>query len=114
MNHTELYQMCNRAGIAVHPGTDRRWLMAYLMGTAKPPPIDNSTHPISAWRFAIISFLRDYWHQVQPQLRCPARRLMTDNPNPCFGCLDAQVISCVLGDPEARNEVRIQQYKPRG
>jgi len=94
----------------VHPGTDRRWLMAYLLGTAKPPP--DVTHPIDSWRHAIIAFLTDYWHQVQPQLKCPARRLKLDNPQPCFGCLDAQVISCVLGDPEARNESRIQQYKP--
>jgi len=86
--------------------------MAYLLGKADPPEMNTGLHPIDSWRVGIINFLRDYWHTVQPQLKCPAKGLMTDNPNPCFGCLDAQVITCLSAN--SSNEQRIQQYKPRG
>lgn len=107
--------MCRRAGINVHPRTQREYLIAYLNGEYDPPPMDERTHPIDRWRAAIITFLDQYWAKVHPQLKCPARNLNHPNESkrdrtPCFKCTDLQVITCV--QQNTHNEDRMRTYLP--
>jgi len=116
LNRTELYQLCRRAGMNVHPLTDPRYLAAYLDGEVEPPPCDETSHPIDRCRHAIIGFLDEYWARVHPQLKCPARNL--NNPDetkrdrrPCFGCTDLQVVACI--EQNGKNESLIRLYLPK-
>lgn len=114
LNRTELYQLCRGKGLNVHPGSSREELMAYLTGELEPVPLSEAEHPIDSWRLGIISFLSNYWTVVEPQLKCPARKLKhptEPNPRPCFGCLDAQAIACVIQNP-GRNEHLIRTHRP--
>ena len=117
MNRTELYQLCTKAGILVHPATPRQYLIGYLSGEYDPPPMDESTHPTDRWRHGIINFILDFWPALKAQLKCPARNLRTTDenqrdPRPCFGCLDAQVMTCVVKN--SKNESRLRLYLPQG
>ena len=114
LNHTELYQLCRGKGLIVHPASSREELMQYLTGELELPALNETTHPIDAWRHGIINFLTEYWMVVEPQLKCPARMLKnptTPNSRPCFGCLDAQAVACVIQNP-GRNEHLIRSHKP--
>ena len=111
LNHTELYQLCRAAGLHVSPAASREELMAYLIGDAEPPPMNETTHPIDSWRHGIINFLLDHWAVVEGQLKCPARQLMTDK-RPCFQCLDTQAIACVVQNP-GRKEHLIRSHRPK-
>ncbi len=116
LNHTELYQTCLRAGFKVHPGSDRGFFIAVLMGEEQATPIDEESHPIDSWRIGIIEFLREHWAVVEPQLTCPAKNLghpTNPNPRPCFGCVDAQVIECVTKNDQ-RVELLIDEKRPKG
>jgi hypothetical protein len=89
-------------------------MISYLTGETDPPALDESTHPIDAWRHGIIGFLLDHWAQLQPQIKCPAKDLRSTtnhNPRPCFGCLDAQVITCVAQN-NRQIEHLIQLHRP--
>lgn len=98
-NQTELLQACARARINVVPSTAREQLISYLDGEVEPPDtkeIDNIFH---SWRYGIIGFLNDHWREIESQITCPARDLRSTtnpNPKPCFGCLDTQVVSCLI------------------
>lgn len=110
-NRTELYQLCRRAGITAHPATPRHTLISYLTGDEEPLSED---HPIDSWRHGIIGFIQEYWSMLETQLVCPAKDLRhpeNPNPRPCFGCVDAQVITCVVDNAE--NEHLIQLHRPR-
>ena len=114
LNHTELYQACSQAGFKVHPRATREELIAYLTGEQEPPPLDEATHPIDSWRHGIIGFLANYWAQLQPQLKCPAKMLRhptEPDPRPCFRCLDTQVLACVVQQPP-QNINHIQKHRP--
>jgi hypothetical protein len=111
MNDTELYQVCREAGISVVPGMPREVMAALLTGELEESAYQ---HPIDAWRVALIGFALEYWRMLEPQLTCPMRMLKhpeTPDPKPCFGCIDAQVVTCVVENPE--NEHRIRQFLPR-
>jgi hypothetical protein len=89
----------------------------YLMGTRPVPILHQEQHPIHAWRLALQGFIREYWSTLGPQIKCPAKDMMTTNPQPCFGCLDAQVMVCVTkSDQTARVEERyydiLKSFKP--
>jgi len=90
-NHTELYQACRGAGLNVHPRAGREELAAYITGEREPAP--EAPHPIDDWRDAIMKFVLDYWKKVHVQLKCPAG---TGDPKACYGCTDAQVMSCLV------------------
>lgn len=89
-NHTELYQMARRAGLAVSPATVKEDLIKYLNGEAEPPPV---VHEIDHWRHGIMGFLLEHWRAMETQLTCPAR---TKDPRACFNCLDTQVVTCLV------------------
>ena len=98
-NHTELYQTCLSAGLAVRPNESREEMIAYLEGEAEPPSITDADNIFHTWRHGIIGFITEYWSKLETQLMCPARLMKhptTPNPKPCFGCLDTQVINCLV------------------
>lgn len=100
-NFTELYQMCVRAQLRVRPNTARENLIAYLEGEAEPPEVDEDDNIFNSWRNAFIAFLHEHWKKIETQITCPAKDLKTTNPRPCFGCLDAQVITCIIQNSES-------------
>lgn len=114
LNHTELYQTCREAGIRVSPDSTEAQMISYLVGDEDPPPLNETTHPIDGWRHGIIGFLSEYWSNLEPQIKCPAKNLRhpTDpDPRPCFGCLDSQAISCI-STVDGEVEQLIQLHKP--
>ena len=117
-NYTELYQSCLRAGLLVKPTESRERLISLLEGWEDPDLIeeDNVFH---SWRLGLINFLNEYWRRIETQVTCPARHLrdpVNPNPRPCFGCIDTQVVTCLVQNRE--NEPRIAQLrvirKPNG
>lgn len=88
-NDTELYQLARRAGLTVLPNLPREQLVKCLLGEEYPPPV---RHEIDEWRVALMGFVLDYWRVIESQLTCPAK---SGDPRACFGCVDAQVVSCV-------------------
>ena len=106
-NHTELYQTCIRAGLAVRPNEARDTMILYLEGVMEPPEVDDNV--FTGWRHGIIGFLTEYWESLATQVSCPAKDLKTTNPNPCFGCLDMQVVACLVQNPG--NEKLIEQNR---
>jgi len=113
LNHTELYQRCRAIGIKVHPRSTREELITYLLGEAETLIYDDASHPLDSLRRGIISFLEDYWATLAPQVKCPAKMLrhpITPNPKPCFGCVDTQVIACIVKN--TKNERAIIERRP--
>lgn len=116
LNHTELYQTCMRAGILVHPRSTREELISYLVGEAESPIYSEENHPMHRWRIAMIGFLHEYWRTLAPQVKCPAKTLKdpaANNPRPCFGCVDTQVVACLQSN-SASVEKLIAIHLPRG
>jgi len=94
-NHTELYQLCRRAGLRVQPALRRDYYVEVLLG-ATP----ESANVLDELRDNIITFLDEYWRVLQAQLKCPAKNLYHPDvekvdKKPCYKCLDLQVIACM-------------------
>lgn len=107
-NYTELYQMCIRARLPVRPNTARIDLVAYLEGEAEPPDVDENDNIFNSWRTAFIDFLLEHWKKIETQITCPARHLKdpkNPNPRPCFGCIDTQVVTCLIQNHDAESLV---------
>lgn len=102
-NDTELYQLCRRIEIPVLPSTPRDKLISYLTGEEEPVPV---SHPIDQWRHGLMGFILDHWAVLEPQLTCPAK---SKNPRECFGCVDTQVMTCIVQNPA--NEPLIKLHK---
>lgn len=116
LNHTELYQACRRAKVPAHPSATREELIMYLIGDLESPQYDEVSHPVDSLRIAIIHFLEEFWTTLAPQLTCPAKMLKhptTPNPRPCFGCCDAQVITCVVDSRDPKVEQLIVLRRPK-
>lgn len=105
LNHTEAYQLCRAAGIKCHPREGRATLIDYLLGIAQPTAVGD-VNQLDAWRHGIAGFVLDHWITLQPQLTCPIR---SGDPRSCFGCLDTQVIECVVKN--SANERLIALHK---
>lgn len=103
LNHTELYQMCRRAGIQVHPRASRTEMMDYLLANTEPPPTE---HEIDSWRNGIMAFLMDHWEVVSPQITCPAK---SKDPRACYQCTDVQVINCVVQNPSNEHLIQLRR-----
>lgn len=69
---------------------------------------DPDIHPIDRWREGLIGFILDHWITIEPQITCPAKDIKGTNPKPCFGCLDQQVVACVVSN-QGRNEQLIRR-----
>jgi hypothetical protein len=94
VNETELYQIARRAGLVVLPSTPRHKLIAYILGEEVPPPTDQV---FDEWRLAIMQFVLQYRSMLETQLKCPAKSM---DPRACFGCVDQQVVSCLVRAPD--------------
>jgi hypothetical protein len=71
--------------------------------------VDETQQPIDRYRLALIGFVTEHWQKIQTQITCPMRELPT-NPRPCFGCLDTQVMACVVTNRD--NEPKIRLHLP--
>ena len=95
-NHTELFQICRKAGIPVLPNYPRELLIALLEGFQEPQPV---RHSVDDWRDAIMTFVDEYYAKLRAQLTCPAQ---TRDPKACYGCVDAQVYACLIENEQGR------------
>lgn len=92
-NHTELYQLCVRAGLNPLPSDPDERLIALLEGLEEQ---DEQVNPVNSYRDAIKLFVDDFRPKLQSQLTCPAKD--PNDPKPCYKCVDAQVFACVVGN----------------
>jgi hypothetical protein len=65
------------------------------------------TNEIDLWRSGIKGFVQQMWAKLQPQITCPIR----SNIDACHGCLDAQVVTCVV--EQKKNEPLIQLHRKK-
>jgi hypothetical protein len=103
-NRTELYQLCKGAKLNPPPGATRDQLIGYLSGGLEPTKEINE---IDLWRQGLKGFVEDHWSVLQPQLTCPIRQ----DINACQGCLDAQVINCVVEQRECESLIQLHRKK---
>lgn len=112
-NHTELHQLCLNAGLRVGPNDAKETMIAYLEGEAEPPEASEEEYNVvNAWRGGLIRFAEAFWKHIATQITCPMKDLKSEahpNPKPCYGCLDQQVIACVVSNAE--NEKRINNFR---
>lgn len=105
-NNTELYQICRRAGYPVTPSTSREQLIALIEGEIEPGflvDLEKFEHPFDNWRLAISAFIQEHWKAIEAQLQCPAK---SGDPRACFQCLDAQVATCIVQNPDSEERIR--------
>jgi hypothetical protein len=105
-NLTELYQIARNSGHVVLPNASRESLVQVIIGDVQPP---NVPHDIDETRIAIMKFIIDHRKKLETQLTCPARSFKEDA---CFGCVDAQVISCLTSNG-ANNQRLILLHKKK-
>jgi len=108
-NHTELYQLCINAHLRVGPNDAKETMIAYLEGEAEPPEASEEEYNIvHSWRGGLIRFAEDFWKHIATQITCPMKDLKSTthpNPKPCYGCLDQQVIACVVSNSHNEKEI---------
>jgi len=86
------------------PPLPKEKLIAIILGEEEPPP--NAANPVDPWRHGIMGFLLDNWEVVRSQLDCPAK---SGDPNSCFSCIDSQVISCLVQNPENEHLIQLRR-----
>jgi hypothetical protein len=91
-NHTELYQLCRRAGLKVTPDMPKGTLMSVLEGEVEA----HLENPLDELRDGLMGFILEHWKRLSVQLFCPAK---SGDPKACFQCVDAQVIHCLTINP---------------
>jgi len=104
-NDTELYQLCLKAGIRPSPASSRAQLIAYLWGEDEPDAL-SPPHPTDPWRHGLTGFVFDHWAKLRTQLTCPIR---SKDPKSCWGCPDAQVITCVIQVPQYEQLIQLHR-----
>lgn len=108
-NHTELYQIAREAGLVVSPTLKRERLIRIILNIDPPPPADEY-HEIDEYRRAIMRFIIDHRRVLETQITCPARSFREDA---CFGCVDAQVMSCLTDNGPDNQQLIELRKKPR-
>jgi hypothetical protein len=73
----------------VPTGSSKPYLIAYFLGQVDVP---TERREVDTWREGLKGFVTERWQVLQPQLTCPIRKDL----DACKGCLDAQVVSCVV------------------
>lgn len=106
-NRTELVQVCRDIGLRVEPGTTEEDIFKMLEGELVVTDVGKSN--VDTWRDAIMAFLLDNWQVVRAQLDCPAK---SGEPNACYGCIDAQVIACVVDNQRSEKLIQLKRKKP--
>jgi hypothetical protein len=95
MNRTELYQLCRHAELPVQPNWYRAAYIEALLGkefVVEPNALDEL-------RVNLITFITEFWSNLQAQLKCPAKNIRNPDPakvdaKPCYRCVDMQVSAC--------------------
>lgn len=101
-NRTELYQLCKQAGYTPATGATRDELIDQLSGRIDLP---TKTTEIDRWRQGLKGFVEQHWSILQPQLTCPIRK----DINACNGCLDTQVVACVVEQRECESLIQLHR-----
>ena len=76
----------------------------HLFGTGEFDPA-LLRNQFDEWRHALAGFVLGNWTRLQNQVTCPLR---SQDPMSCFGCLDTQVVACIVSN--ASNEFLIERY----
>jgi hypothetical protein len=105
-NHSELYQIARRAGHNVPPNLSREALIKVIIYEEQPTA---AYHDIDEWRRAVMRFLIDHKRILETQITCPAKSFLEDA---CFGCVDAQVLTCLTSNPENLHLIQLRKKKP--
>ena len=106
-NTTELRQNAESAGFVIPQQYTREEIIQTLLDDVMPEGEDI----VRTLREGLVAFIDEYWQQLQAQLKCPAKNYRhsnpeKQNPNPCGGCLDMQVVTCVsLLSPQNRQRI---------
>lgn len=103
-NHTELLQILKRLGVAAPAGTSKETLIKVLLGEEEPDAA--WANVMDSWRHGIMGFLLNHWEVVRSQLECPAK---SGDPRSCFNCVDAQVISCIVQNPQDEQLIQLRR-----
>lgn len=103
-NRTELLQILTRLGIPAPPSTPKERLIAVLLGEEEPDP--EWQNVMNSWRHGIMGFLLDHWEIARSQLECPAK---SGDPRACFGCIDAQVLSCLVENEAEEQYIQLRR-----
>lgn len=61
---------------------------------------------MDSWRHGLAGFVLDHWTVLQNQILCP---LKSKDPRACFGCLDAQVISCLNDNAHHLHQIQLHR-----
>jgi hypothetical protein len=105
-NDSELYQIARSAGHTVLPSLSRDALIRVIIGAEAPPPLHE--HIVDEYRRAIMAFVIDHRKALETQIKCPARSF---KPDACFGCLDQQVFSCLVSNPNQQRLIQLYKRK---
>ena len=81
-------------------------MIAFILGEEDPPSVTEAEHPFDSWRHGLMGFILDHWAVLEPQLTCPAK---SGNPRECFGCVDTQVITCVIQNPGSEPLIKLHK-----
>lgn len=106
LNYSELYQAAQAAGHQPLPQATPEQLVALLEGLQEP---SDEYNPINDLRDAIMAFVLEYWVKLQSQLTCPAK---SGDPKACYGCLDTQVVSCLVKNEAVRPFIQLKRKTP--
>lgn len=101
-NRTELYQMCQQAGLNPVPANTREELMALIIIGTQPEMVND----LDSWRHGLAGYVLDHWRVLQNQIKCP---LKSQDPLSCFGCLDTKVTCCLASNES--NLISIRKYR---
>lgn len=99
-NRTELYQLCQKAGLVVSPKLSREALAKTLTGDIE----EAEENPLDPWRHGLAAFVLRHWTVLQNQITCP---LQSKDPLSCFGCLDTQVIACLNDNHKYISDIQL-------
>jgi len=103
-NHTELCQVARRAGHNIRPTMTRDELIKIIVLDAPPSAEVND---FDETRRAIMRFLIEHRKKLETQITCPAKSF---EPDACFGCVDAQVICCLVSNgPETQQLITLHK-----
>jgi hypothetical protein len=80
-------------------------MFMHMFGTEELDPA-SLRNQFDEWRHALAGFVLDHWVNLQNQVTCP---LQSKDPLACFGCLDTQVVTCIVSNPA--NEHIIERYR---
>ena len=106
-NSSELYQIAREGGHVVLPSLPNDQLIRIIVGAEPAPPLHE--HVVDSYRHAIMAFIIDHRKALETQIKCPARSF---KPDACFGCLDQQVYSCLVANPDQQRLIQLYKRPP--